>query len=71
MTWQPGMTLADMEKCVILRAIVHYSHNKARTAKALGISINTLKNKLEAYGVEEPIVKSPLEAGTPVAGTKV
>lgn len=68
MTWQPGITLIEMEKLIILRALVHYGQNKAKTAKALGISINTLKNKLEIYEAQsaKPLAKSPLEAGTPV-----
>ena len=47
----PIRALADVEKRHILRAYRHLSDNKAKTAKLLGIGLNTLRRKLEQYGV--------------------
>ncbi|MBC7690459.1 MAG: sigma 54-interacting transcriptional regulator [Methylotenera sp.] len=47
--WAPGNTLNDIEKSVILTALTYHSGNRTHTAKALGISIRTLRNKLADY----------------------
>ena len=47
--WLPGTTLDDIEKSVILEALTYHSGNRTHTAKALGISIRTLRNKLADY----------------------
>lgn len=47
--WQPGITLDDIEKEVILKALSFYHGNKTRTAEALGIAIRTIDNKLAKY----------------------
>lgn len=52
-TWQPGMSLSDMEKIVILTAFRFYHFNKTHTAEALGIAIRTLDVKLESYKENE------------------
>lgn len=49
MSWQPGQTLEDVEKEVILLAIKFFQNNKTKTAGALGISIRTLDSKLSIY----------------------
>lgn len=49
MLWQPGVTLDQVEKEVILKALSFYHGNKTVTARALGIAIRTLDNKLEKY----------------------
>ena len=43
------MTLADLEKKHILETLASYQHNRTRAAKALGISVRTLRNKLKEY----------------------
>lgn len=48
-TWFPGMTLADLEKNTILKALRFYNNNKTHTASSLGISIRTLQYKLNEY----------------------
>lgn len=48
--WQPGMTLAQVERVVILKAFQFYERNKTKTASALGISIRALYDKLLSYG---------------------
>ena len=47
--WLPGTTLDDIEQRVILEALTYHSGNRTHTAKALGISIRTLRNKLADY----------------------
>ena len=50
--WQPGITLEEIEKEVILKALSFYHGNKTHTAHALGISIRTIQNKLAIYNGE-------------------
>lgn len=47
--WVPGQTLNDIERQVILDALGYHKGNRTHTAKALGISIRTLRNKLSDY----------------------
>jgi transcriptional regulator with PAS, ATPase and Fis domain len=47
--WAPGVTLSDIERNVILAALKHFEGNRTHTAKALAISIRTLRNKLAEY----------------------
>ncbi len=49
--WQPGQTLEDIEKIVILSALGFYQNNKSRTASALGITAKTLYNKMEKFKI--------------------
>jgi len=48
-SWNPGDTLDDMERGVILTALKHHQGNRTHTARSLGISIRTLRNKLADY----------------------
>jgi two-component system response regulator FlrC len=50
-SWKPGRTLDEIERNVILEALNYHSGNRTHTAKALGISIRTLRNKLAEYRV--------------------
>ncbi|MFO7908077.1 MAG: sigma-54-dependent transcriptional regulator [Planctomycetota bacterium] len=45
-----GMSLQVMERRLIEATLEHYGGHRARTAKALGIGIRTLANKLRGYG---------------------
>jgi two-component system response regulator FlrC len=49
--WRPGRTLDEIERNVILEALKHFGGNRTHTAKALGISIRTLRNKLAEFRV--------------------
>jgi len=44
-------SLDQMEKSHILSVYEQMNRNKSRTARALGIGLNTLRRKLESYGV--------------------
>jgi len=48
-SWMPGKTLNDIERNVIIEALKYHQGNRTHTAKALGISIRTLRNKLAEY----------------------
>lgn len=47
--WIPGQSLNDIERNVILAALNYHNGNRTHTARALGISIRTLRNKLSDY----------------------
>jgi DNA-binding NtrC family response regulator len=42
-------TLADMEKQMIMKSLENTSGNRTQAAKLLGISVRTLRNKLNEY----------------------
>jgi two-component system, response regulator FlrC len=44
-----GRTVADVERDLILATLRHCLGNRTRAAHVLGISIRTLRNKLNAY----------------------
>lgn len=54
---QAGMTVADMEKQLILKTLDSCNDNRTKAAEMLGISIRTLRNKLHEYGAfsDEPV----------------
>lgn len=46
------MSLRDAEKLLIRKALVHTSENRTQAAKILGVSIRTLRNKINEYRAE-------------------
>lgn len=48
--YDPSITLGELEKRFILKALAHFDGNKTQAAQALGITIKTLYNKLHEYG---------------------
>ena len=44
-----GRTVAEVERDLILETLRHCLGNRTRTAAVLGISIRTLRNKLNDY----------------------
>ena len=61
-----GRTVADVERDLILDTLDHCLGNRTHAAKILGISIRTLRNKLNEYAAEGIAIPPPGEA--PVAG---
>jgi two-component system, response regulator FlrC len=49
------MSLKDAEKLLIKKALVHTSENRTQAAKILGVSIRTLRNKINEYRTEGAI----------------
>ena len=49
---QPGMTVSEVERLLILRTLEFTSQNRTQAARMLGISIRTLRNKLHEYREE-------------------
>ena len=50
--WNPGLSLAAIEKEIIQRAYEHFQKNKQQTAQSLGIAVRTLEYKLQQYDEE-------------------
>jgi len=48
----PVAALADVEKAHILKAYEKTGRNKVQTAVMLGIGLNTLRRKLDSYGID-------------------
>jgi len=48
--YDPSMTLGELEKRFIIKALNYFDGNKTQAANALGITIKTLYNKLHEYG---------------------
>jgi len=48
----PGMTLREMEKRLILSTLASENNNRTRASEILGISVRTLRNKLNEYARE-------------------
>lgn len=49
---EAGMTLSEAERLLILKTLEHTSQNRTKAADILGISIRTLRNKLNEYRKE-------------------
>jgi DNA-binding NtrC family response regulator len=62
-----GRTVADVERDLILDTLDHCLGNRTHAAKILGISIRTLRNKLNQYADEGMNVPGPGEARVAVA----
>ena len=63
-----GQTVAAMEKTLILDTLTHCLGNRTHAANILGISIRTLRNKLNEYadeGTAIPAPQSGVSAGIP------
>ena len=49
---EAGVTIAEMEKQLIYTTLQHTNQNRTHAARLLGISIRTLRNKLNEYKLE-------------------
>lgn len=51
LSYDPSLTLNDIQKVYVLQSLQHFKGNKTKVAKALGVTIKTLYNKLHEYGI--------------------
>lgn len=51
--WEPGMSLDDVVREAFQQALKYHQNNKTATAKALGISRNTVDNKLDEWKAKD------------------
>jgi len=47
-----GFTMAELERALILQTLAHYQGNRTRAADVLGISVRTLRNKINEYAAQ-------------------
>jgi transcriptional regulator with PAS, ATPase and Fis domain len=50
-----GMTMDELEKLAITKALDQYGGNRTHAANRLGISVRTLQRKLRQYELEKPV----------------
>jgi two-component system, response regulator FlrC len=62
-----GQTVAQMEKALILDTLTHCLGNRTHAANILGISIRTLRNKLNEYADEGTAIPAP-QSGVAMSG---
>jgi len=60
-----GLTVAEVERRLIVDTLQHCLGNRTHAANILGISIRTLRNKLKQYSEESGGPAPALEAGAP------
>jgi DNA-binding NtrC family response regulator len=48
-SFEQGVTLAEIEKAVIIETLKRQNFNRTRAARVLGIGIRTLQRKLKQY----------------------
>ncbi len=53
-SFRAGMTVAEVEKQLIIKTLEYTAQNRTHAAQLLGISIRTLRNKLKEYRLSEP-----------------
>ncbi len=47
--FKQGLSLADVERIVILETLKNQNYNRTRAARVLGIGIRTLQRKIKEY----------------------
>ena len=58
-----GYTVADVERDLILETLKHCLGNRTHAANILGISIRTLRNKLNEYANDGVAIPPPPNGG--------
>lgn len=53
LSYDPSLSLHDVQKVYVLKSLQYFKGNKTKVAKALGVTIKTLYNKLHEYGIFE------------------
>jgi DNA-binding NtrC family response regulator len=52
LTFRIGTPLEEMERRMVLKTLAYYGQDKTKTARALGVSVKTIYNKLVRYQTE-------------------
>ncbi len=56
----PFQTLREMERWLIVKTLGRLEGNRTRAARQLGISLRTLRNKINEYSIDEPETRARL-----------
>ncbi len=56
-----GITIAEAERILIFKTLEECNQNRTRAAEMLGISIRTLRNKLNEYGLERAKIQDAIQ----------
>ena len=56
----PYLSLREIEKLAILKALKTHNYNKTHTARRLGIGIRTLQRKIKQYEAEAKLGSLPV-----------
>ena len=62
-TWLIGHSVAEVERELVLLTLRHCSGNRTRSARVLGISVRTLRNKISEYAAQGIAVPEPSQVG--------
>jgi DNA-binding NtrC family response regulator len=58
-TWLVAHTVEEIECKLILLTLAHYAGSRTHAARALGLSVRTIRNKIHDYEVAGIAVPSP------------
>jgi hypothetical protein len=47
--WQPGVTLREVERQIVEKALQFFHGNKTKAAQSIGVSVRTIDNKIKQY----------------------
>ncbi len=61
-----GHTIKEVERKLILHTLDYHAGNRTRSASVLGISLRTLRNKINEYGALGIAVPAPGQPSAPV-----
>lgn len=61
MTFDPNKKLNQVKASWILKSLNYHEWNKTETAKSLGVSVKTIYNFIDKYGLREPRKKWDLK----------
>ena len=62
---EAGLSLEEVEKGLILRALQKHDWNQSRAARYLGITRHTLLYRMDKHGIERPGSRGPGDEGEP------
>ena len=68
--YDPTLTIYEVEKRQIIKALMYFEGHKTQAAKALGITVKTLYNKLHEYGEFEKYAVHKNQGGSTLKSQK-